>query len=291
MSWALMNDCFSPKYIELPRGTSQGREGSPVAEGKLFVKKDPSPESVKALLHGRLALRGKRVLQPSQSTDPQVEKLITDIIDESPSKNSSLDQSLSEETPVVIACTPLRTSRPKQALLLDTPLKVEAVIKGSEVVGVKSDATTGAASADKAFLSSRSVNVLGQAIPTVPGGLGNVSPIATGFTTPVRRPPAGGGWSSVLQEHTNSPDLFATSPCSGPGCLYNTPTTCTDGPTPSSTPFASDCHWSSPQLAPFRREFPVSMETDSHMAFLMSTPPKSGNALPTSFLGIFPKAE
>ena len=260
------------------------------------MKKDPSPESLKALLHGRLTRRGQRVVQPPRSTDPRVEQLITDITDESPSKNSSLDQSLSEDPLVAIACTPLRTSRPKQASLLDTPLKVGAVMGGAEDVG-NTDAiagstgmTGGTSSKGEAFFTG-SVNVFGQAVLNVPGGQDGVSPVATGFTTPVRRPPAVGSCSTLLRGHTDSPDLFTPSPCSGPGFLHNTHTTCTDGPTPSPTPIIPSCLWSSPQSAQFRREIPISMETDSHMAFLMSTPPRNRSALPTSFQGIFPKAE
>ena len=264
------------------------------------MKKDPSPESVKALLHGRLALRGKKTVQPPQSADPHVEQLITDIIEESPSKNSSLDQSLSEDPMVVISCTPLRTSRPKQALLLDTPLKIGAVMQRSANVGCNSDEMTGRTSLSGGTTPKNepvlggSVNAFEQAAPSASGRSDGVTPVATGYTTPVRRPPAEGvGWSGLLHGHTNSPDLFISSPCSGPRLLYNTPTTCTDGssPTPSPTPIIPSYHWPSPQSVHSQREVPVSIETDSHMAFLMSTPPKSRKGLPLSFQGIFPKAE
>ena len=264
------------------------------------MKKDPSPESVKALLHGRLALRGKKTVQPPQSADPHVEQLITDIIEESPSKNSSLDQSLSEDPMVVISCTPLRTSRPKLALLLDTPLKIGAVMQRSANVGCNSDEMTGRTSLSGGTTPKNepvlggSVNAFEQAAPSASGRSDGVTPVATGYTTPVRRPPAEGvGWSVLLHGHTNSPDLFISSPCSGPRLLYNTPTTCTDGssPTPSPTPIIPSYHWPSPQSVHSQREVPVSIETDSHMAFLMSTPPKSRKGLPLSFQGIFPKAE
>ena len=263
---------------------------SPLAEGDHFVKKDPSPETLKALLHGRLALRGRRATQ-SQNSDPQVERLLTDIIKESPPKNSSLDQSPSED-PLVIACTPLRSSMPKQSLLLDTPLRAGADVGRMVDMGCNSGAAAGSTAVigssprgEAFFLES--VNVVGRTDPSVSGGQESVS--LTGFTTPVRQPPTAlGSWSTVLQRTTDSPDLFVHSPCSGPGLFSDSPAARTDSPTPTAT----NSHWSSPKLTQFRREAPdISMETDSHIAFMMSTPPRSRNALPTSFHGLFPKAE
>ena len=89
----------------------------------VFLKKNPSPQSLKSLLHGRLAQQKSR--RSDDGFDPQVEVLLTDIIEESPTKNSSIHHSedLGTEDPLILAGTPLKSTSIRQIAFMDTPLK------------------------------------------------------------------------------------------------------------------------------------------------------------------------
>ena len=114
--------CFNVCVITLELSEENDLQFGQERKG-VFPKKNPSPQSLKSLLHGRLAQQKSR--RSDDGFDPKVEVLLTDIIEESPTNNSSVHHSedLGTEDPLILAGTPLKSTSIRQIAFMDTPLK------------------------------------------------------------------------------------------------------------------------------------------------------------------------